>query len=82
VAGEIRDSHVYAPVRVANARAALRALPVGDFSQYSFIDMGSGKARMLFVAAELPFRRVIGVEFDRKLHAAAKENIARWRNWR
>jgi SAM-dependent methyltransferase len=87
VAGETRDSHIYAPVRVANAHAALRDLPIGgpwgtDYSQYTFVDVGSGKGRMLFVAAEYPFRRVIGVEFAMGLHEQALENIERYRHSR
>jgi SAM-dependent methyltransferase len=78
VTGEIRDSHVYAPVRAANAHAALRDLPVNDFSQYTFVDIGSGKGRMLFVAAEYPFRRVLGVEYAGDLHEQAKTNLERY----
>jgi hypothetical protein len=85
VVGEIRDSYVYGAVRVANAHAALRDLPVGgagsrDYSNYTFVDMGSGKGRMLFVAAEYPFRRVIGVEFSNVLHEEAVANIRRYRH--
>ncbi len=79
VVGPIRDAHFYAPVRVANAYAALRELPIRDFSEYTFIDIGSGKGRMLFVAAEYPFRKVLGVEFSTELHAQAKKNIGRYR---
>jgi SAM-dependent methyltransferase len=79
IVGEIRDSEVYLPVRVANARAVLRDLPVKDLSEYTFVDMGSGKGRMLFVAAEFPFRRVVGVEYSRVLHEQALENLARYR---
>jgi hypothetical protein len=53
IVGEISDSYIYGAVRVANAHAALRDLPLGGaeglgaggggFSQYTFIDMGSGK---------------------------------------
>jgi SAM-dependent methyltransferase len=85
IVGEIRDSHMYGPVRVANAHAALRDLPLGnsngtdsngrDYSQYTFIDMGSGKGRVLFVAAEYPFRKVIGVEFSNDLHEEALANL-------
>jgi SAM-dependent methyltransferase len=95
VVGEIRDSHIYAPVRVANAHAALRDLPIGssnggdskdrdshgtDYSHYTFVDVGSGKGRMLFVAAEYPFRRVIGVEFSNVLHEEAVANIRRYKH--
>jgi SAM-dependent methyltransferase len=79
VVGEIRDSHIYAPVRAANAHAALQDLPIEDYSQYTFVDVGSGKGRMLFVAAEYPFRKVIGVEFATDLHEQALENIGRYR---
>lgn len=43
--------------------------------EYSFIDYGSGKGRVLFTAAAYPFRRVIGVEISRVLHAAAEQNL-------
>jgi SAM-dependent methyltransferase len=89
VVGEIRDSYIYGAVRVPNAHAALRDLPIGssndgdshgmDYSQYTFVDMGSGKGRMLFVAAEYPFRRVIGVEFSNDLHEEALTNIKRYK---
>jgi SAM-dependent methyltransferase len=89
IVGEISDSYIYGAVRVANAHAALRDLPLGGaqglgaggggFSQYTFIDMGSGKGRMLFVAAEYPFRKVIGVEFSNDLHEEAVANIKRYK---
>lgn len=44
-------------------------------ARFSFIDYGSGRGRMLLTAARLPFRRVIGVEFSRRLHQQAVENI-------
>jgi SAM-dependent methyltransferase len=79
VVGKIRDSHIYAPVRVANARAALGDLPVEDHGRYTFVDVGSGKGRMLFVAAEYPFRKVVGVEYSVGLQEQAVANIRRWR---
>jgi SAM-dependent methyltransferase len=81
IVGEIRDSHMYGPVRVANAHAALRDLPLGGggYSQYTFIDVGSGKGRVLFVAAEYPFRKVMGVEFSNALHDDAVANLKRYK---
>jgi cyclopropane fatty-acyl-phospholipid synthase-like methyltransferase len=72
---------MYGPVRVANAHAALRDLPLGggDYSQYTFIDVGSGKGRVLFVAAEYPFRKVMGVEFSNALHDDAVANLKRYK---
>lgn len=43
----------------------------------SFVDLGSGKGRTLFLAARHPFARIIGVEFARELHEAALANLAR-----
>lgn len=45
-------------------------------SDYSFIDFGSGKGRLLARAAELGFRRVYGIEFARELHEATERNVA------
>jgi SAM-dependent methyltransferase len=80
IVGEIRDGYVHVPIRVANARDALRDLPIADLSDYTFIDMGSGKGRMLFIAAEYPFRKVMGVEFSTVLHPQAQKNIERYRH--
>jgi hypothetical protein len=80
IAGEMSDSNLYLPIRTCNARAAIRDLPIEHFPEYTFIDMGSGKGKMLFVAAEYPFRRVIGVEYSRKLHEQAVVNCSRYRH--
>src|SRR5262249_39527165 len=47
-----------------------------DYPRFAFVDLGSGKGRILCLAAAYPFRRVIGVEFSRELHAIAKTNLA------
>ena len=80
VVGEVRDSNIYGPVRAANAHTAIRDLPIRDFSQYTFIDIGSGKGRVLFIAAEYPFRKVLGVEYSTDMHRAALENIRRYKH--
>ncbi len=50
-----------------------------DFSRFTFIDFGSGKGRTLLLASKRPFRKIIGVEFSRKLHEIAKGNILRYK---
>ena len=45
------------------------------FEDLVFIDFGSGKGRVLLMASEFPFRKIIGVEFAGELHAIAEENI-------
>lgn len=46
-----------------------------DFGSFSFVDLGSGKARAVLMAAKLPFNRIIGVEFAAELHATACANV-------
>ncbi len=55
-----------------------RALPRRDVdSDDVFIDLGSGKGRMvLAAAARYPFKRVIGVELAEQLHEVARANVA------
>jgi SAM-dependent methyltransferase len=82
VGGNSSDGAAYAPTALRAGRHMLRDLPISDFSNYTFIDMGSGKGRMLLLAAELPFRRIIGVEFASELHALAARNVKDYRNGR
>ena len=45
---------------------------------YTFIDFGSGKGRVVLIASKLPFRKCIGVELNSGLNAIAAQNFARW----
>jgi SAM-dependent methyltransferase len=71
---------VYIPTTLRSGRYMLRNLPVSDVSSFTFIDIGSGKGRMLLLAAELPFRRIVGVEFASDLNALARKNVKNYRN--
>lgn len=42
-----------------------------------FLDLGSGKGRVVYQAAKYPFSRVIGVEISAKLNELARQNIER-----
>lgn len=48
-----------------------------DLSTTTFMDLGSGRGRALMMAAMLPFRRIIGLEFAKELHEASIHNIRR-----
>jgi hypothetical protein len=50
----------------------------GRVEAYTFVDVGTGKARPLLLASELPFRRIVGVELHEELARIAQENVARW----
>jgi scyllo-inositol 2-dehydrogenase (NADP+) len=45
---------------------------------YTFIDLGAGKGRVVLIASRLPFRKCIGVEQNADLHAIAAGNFALW----
>jgi SAM-dependent methyltransferase len=51
-----------------------------DFREFTFIDLGSGKGRALLMAADYPFRRIVGVELLPALHHVAQENIRRYKS--
>lgn len=43
---------------------------------FTFIDLGSGKGRVVLMASDYPFRKIVGVEFMPQLHRAAQRNIS------
>lgn len=49
------------------------------YDEYMFIDFGSGKGRVLLLASEFSFRKIVGVELDPTLNAIAAKNIAAFR---
>ena len=66
----------YQPSSDALVRNAIARLEI-EAAEFSFIDFGSGKGRVLMMAAEYPFKQVIGVELSPELNEIAKQNIAR-----
>ena len=64
----------YQPTEPAAFHQMMDALGT-DFSQFTFIDIGSGKGRVLLMAADYPFSRVIGIELLSALHRIAEQNI-------
>jgi predicted RNA methylase len=55
--------------------SALKALGIGDFSDFTFVDLGAGKGRALLLAAGHGFKRIVGVEFAQELVEVAQRNI-------
>jgi hypothetical protein len=51
-----------------------------DAARYTFIDYGSGKGKAMLMAAEHPFRSIIGLEYAAPLHAIAAENCLSYVN--
>lgn len=69
----------YWPASVEIVREAIAALPIRH-EDFTFIDLGCGKGRVLLVASDYPFARIIGVEFAPELHQIALRNIAGYRS--
>lgn len=65
---------LYWPTLTRTADSILSCLNI-EHRNFTFIDMGSGKGRVLLMASMLPFRRIIGVEFSASLHAIAQNNV-------
>jgi SAM-dependent methyltransferase len=45
-------------------------------AQFSFVDLGCGKGRVVLVASELDFRRIVGVDISAELCKIARQNVA------
>jgi SAM-dependent methyltransferase len=56
-----------------------KSRPAGTLEDFSFIDVGAGMGRAVLLAAELPFRQVVGVELNPTLARIARRNLAVWR---
>lgn len=67
---------LYQPSEPALFHQIMASLPI-DFSQFTFLDMGSGKGRPLLMASDYCFRRIVGVELL-QLHRIAQENVRKY----
>ena len=67
----------YEGAPVLTCISLIRRLPA-DRGEYTFVDYGSGKGRVVLLAAALGYRRVIGIEFARELHEIALANVLRF----
>lgn len=88
-AGFLSVSRLGMPVEVAahaaryqptsDLGAYLRALDI-SFAQYTFIDYGCGKGRVLLMASDYPFKQIIGVDCVPGLIEIARHNISVYRS--
>jgi len=49
-----------------------------NLEKYTFVDYGSGKGKVLLMAALYPFKRITGVEYAPVLHDIAQSNIKKF----
>jgi SAM-dependent methyltransferase len=57
----------------------LRTPPEFPVSNYAFVDVGCGKGRALMLAAQHPFREILGIELNPGLAETAQTNLELWR---
>lgn len=72
------DRVTYGPSDWRMVRRVLRRLDITP--EDVLVDFGSGKGRVVYEAAKLPFKRVVGVEIVERLNRVAEENIERNRH--
>jgi len=70
---------IYLPAPESVTRYMIKSLPV-DHADYTFVDYGSGKGRVLLTASNFPFKKIIGVEISSDLHAVALKNLQNFHN--
>src|ERR1051326_1647591 len=69
--------HQYFPTEPWLFNEMMSALPI-RFQDFTFVDLGSGKGRVLLMAAPYGFKRIIGVEYMPEWHRSAQENIGKF----
>lgn len=66
----------YSPAPESAVRWSIEncGLPTDDTT---FVDVGSGKGRVLIIASTYPFRKIIGVEYSPELAAICQKNLSK-----
>jgi predicted RNA methylase len=75
---EIFTERLYQPTSAGEFAEMMELLRWVDLSRYTFVDLGSGKGRVLLMASLYPFHRVVGVEVQPALDAVARQNVSRF----
>jgi hypothetical protein len=58
----------------------LKTGPAAPIESFSFVDVGAGMGRAMLLAAEYPFRKIIGIELNPLLAEIAGRNLVTWRS--
>ena len=73
-----QGNNIYRPIWNSEFRRLMRGLDV-DPRQFTFVDLGSGKGKLMLLAARYGFAKVVGVEYAAGLHAVAIDNIEKFK---
>jgi hypothetical protein len=74
-----RGNGVYRPLTETLFRQAIGSVKI-DVPAFTFVDIGSGKGKVLFMASDFPFERIVGIEYASGLHEVAVQNMATYRS--
>jgi len=84
--GHAHDDHINAYWGTATSgfrgvleqwQQTLAGTPYG-IEDYTFLDIGCGKGRVVMLASDAPFQRIVGVELSPALTAIAESNLTKW----
>ena len=65
----------YEAVPVSDFRALLARVPEDVIASSTFVDVGAGMGRGMFLASEYPFKQILGIEVSPGLYEVAKMNL-------
>jgi len=74
VTNDRHELNLYIPADRTLLRKTFKSFPY-DPAEFTFIDIGCGRGRVLFEAEKQGFARVIGIELEPSLAEAARHNI-------
>lgn len=68
----------YSPTPHSRFFRLLRQIDV-DYTRFIFVDFGCGKGKAVLLAAEFPFKRILGIELSPELVRIAEDNLIGYR---
>lgn len=78
VGPNLASAREYSPSPPLHFEEALKTLPI-ETGEYTFVDLGCGKALPMMLAARSGFKKVLGVEFAENVHQVAVSNLEEFR---
>jgi SAM-dependent methyltransferase len=71
------SGHQYFPTEPWLFEQIMQAVPDG-LQDFTFVDLGSGKGRVLLMAVQYGFKKIVGVEYMPEWHHVAQENVRKF----
>jgi len=78
VGGNFEAGNAYVCTFEDDFRSMLGSLPIRH-EDFVLLDYGSGKGRAVLIAADLAWKRIVGIEYSRHYHGAMEQNIEKYR---